>query len=131
MPDGDEADDDPPDEGKPSENGTESSLSRLVRQVTANAEPLCYEQVGDTAEVARDLLEAYKARGDCLLAQAGYLDLLGRVWGCVVQGGSWVEVCVVGELDEGERCQVRVLRIDSEEVGEVFGSDGEALAAEP
>lgn len=47
------------------------------------------------------VLEGYRLRGDCIVAQAGYLDLSGKVWGCVVQGAGWVELCVIREGDEG------------------------------
>ena len=47
------------------------------------------------------VLEGYRLRGDCIVARAGYLDLSGKVWGCVVQGAGWVELCVIREGDEG------------------------------
>lgn len=47
------------------------------------------------------VLEGYRLRGDCIVAQAGYLDLSGKVWGCVVQGAGWVDLCVIREGDEG------------------------------
>ena len=47
------------------------------------------------------VLEGYRLRGDCIVAQAGYLDLSGKMWGCVVQGAGWVELCVIREGDEG------------------------------
>ena len=69
------------------------------------------------------VLERYRARGDCVLAQAGYLDLTGRVWGCVVQGDGWVEVCLVEEGDDGGGCSVSVVRMDAADAsGLVEGS---------
>lgn len=69
------------------------------------------------------VLEGYRARGDCVLAQAGYLDLAGRVWGCVVQGDGWAEVCLVEEGNDGDGCSVSVVRMDAADVsGLVDGS---------
>jgi len=50
---------------------------------------------------ARGMLLAYQERGDCVLAHADYLDLMGRTWGCVVQGEGWVEICLVQEASSG------------------------------
>ncbi|OFK23449.1 hypothetical protein HMPREF2826_05055 [Olsenella sp. HMSC062G07] len=52
-------------------------------------------------EEARTLLATYQGRGDCVLAQAGRLDLMGREWGCVVQGEGWVDVCRVSDMPTG------------------------------
>ncbi|WP_407416615.1 hypothetical protein, partial [Paratractidigestivibacter faecalis] len=38
------------------------------------------------AEEAERVLDEYAARGDCVVARSGWLDLLGRTWGCVIQG---------------------------------------------
>lgn len=53
------------------------------------------------SEEGERVLEGYRLRGDCIVAQAGYLDLSGKVWGCVVQGAGWVDLCVIREGDEG------------------------------
>lgn len=45
--------------------------------------------------VARSLLGRYQDEGACLLVSAGYLDLLGNVWGCVVEGPGWIDLCIV------------------------------------
>lgn len=72
-------------------------------------------------EAARVLREADE-RGDCVLARAGYLDLSGRVWGCVTQGSGWAEVCVVWERADGTGSEVRVWRLDASELAEWRGS---------
>lgn len=59
---------------------------------------------------AQTVLGRYEADGMCLLASAGYLDLFGRVWGCVVEGPGWVDVCVVEETTEGTSV-VRTVRM--------------------
>lgn len=46
-------------------------------------------------------LAAYRDGGQCRLACAGYLDLHGQAWGCVVAGDGWVEVLVVKAAAEG------------------------------
>ena len=75
---------------------------------------------GEVATVASDVLEEYAARGDCALAEAGYLGILGDVWGCVVYGGDWSEVCVVRKSATGES-EVLTWRIDAEELAGVVG----------
>lgn len=67
-------------------------------------------------EEGEKVLEGYRLRGDCIVAQAGYLDLSGKVWGCVVQGAGWVELSVVREGDEGGS-EVVTWRMDAADVG--------------
>lgn len=67
------------------------------------------EEAGLT-EVAARVLEDYRDEGNCLLRRSGYLDLLGNVWGCVVEGPDWVDVVVVRELTS-ECCSKRVVRM--------------------
>lgn len=55
----------------------------------------------DVVAKAASVLEGYRDRGDCLLREAGYLDLYGDVWGCVVEAPAWVDVVVVRSTTEG------------------------------
>ena len=64
-------------------------------------------------EEAADVLTSYRGRGDCALAEAGYLDLLGNVWSCIVQGDGWVDICVVRSVGEGS--EVKVTHLDRNE----------------
>ena len=75
---------------------------------------------GEVAAVASSVLEEYAARGDCALAEAGYLGILGDAWGCVVYGGDWSEICVVRKSTTGES-EVLTWRIDAEELAGVAG----------
>lgn len=68
------------------------------------------------AEEGVEVLEEYEARGGCVLAQSGYLDLLGRSWGCVIQGEGWVDICVVQEGRDGEGSTLSVIHMDSDDV---------------
>ncbi len=77
---------------------------------------------GDVGQVATRLLVSYRSQGTCVLAHAGYLDLLGCVWGCVVRGDGWVDICVVSQRDGG--CQVDVTRLDVAEVEDELKVDG-------
>lgn len=77
---------------------------------------------GDVGQVATRLLVSYRSQGTCVLAHAGYLDLLGCVWGCVVRGDGWVDICVVSQRDD--RCQVDVTRLDATEVENELEVDG-------
>lgn len=65
-------------------------------------------------ERAQEVLESYKAGDDCVLAFAGYLDLMGAVWSCVVVGDGWSEISLVSEGDEGDAPSVHVVRIEGE-----------------
>lgn len=69
---------------------------------------------GDVPTVACDLVAGYRDEGDCLLRHAGYLDLLGNVWGCVVQGPGWVDVCVVSQGENVSQSVVRVRRLGAD-----------------
>lgn len=63
---------------------------------------------------AEDVLGRYRREGTCLVAYAGYLDLLGNAWGCVMEGPGWVDVCVVEEV-RGSACVVRSVRMEPSE----------------
>ena len=54
-------------------------------------------------EAAREVLDEYRSQGEVVLAHAGWIDLVGRTWGCVVRGPSWSELCLVCEAGEGSR----------------------------
>ena len=63
-------------------------------------------------EGASQLLDEYSQDSACVLAQSGYLDLQGHVWGCVVTGGGWADICIVKQADSDEAAQVYCWRID-------------------
>ncbi len=63
-------------------------------------------------EAARNALTAYEAQGDCVLCQAGYLDLSGNAWGCVVQGDGWVEVVVTKRVGDDGLTEVTTIHMD-------------------
>lgn len=67
---------------------------------------------GDLPRAAVGVLEGYRD-GGASLSRAGYLDLLGNVWGCAVTGEDWAEVCVVRETEGGDRCRVFRLHLDA------------------
>ena len=64
-------------------------------------------------EAAIEILTSHEAARDCLLVKAGYLDLNGQVWSCLVQGGDWVEIQVVRALDEEGSSEVFTIRMDA------------------
>lgn len=105
----------------------EPELRDLVAQLLADGELVVTQEEGDVPQAAQHLLEAYQSRGGCVLNKAGYLDLLGSVWGCVVGGGQWVDVCLVSDVGDGTS-RVTVLHLDADEVAkelmEVGVSDG-------
>lgn len=71
------------------------------------------------ADFAGETLREYRDSRDCLLRQAGYLDLLGNVWGCVVQGGGWVDVVIVSSDPEGGSTR-SVVRLNEDEFAKGF-----------
>ena len=80
---------------------------------------------GGVEQVATRLLCTYRDTGECVLASSGYLDLLGSVWGCVVEGDGWVEVCLVCEQSQDDTCKVSVLHMEPNEIAQVMGDGTE------
>lgn len=85
---------------------------------------------GGLVEVAGQALLDLEEQG-LGLRYAGYLDLLGNVWGCLVSGDAWVQAIVVRE-EEGDGTQdaalgrggsslVTVVRLGEGEVGAPAG----------
>lgn len=69
----------------------------------------------DLPDAASGLLEEYEREPGTLLARSGWLDLAGRVWGCVVMGPGWVDVCLLSDgLADGQTC-VKALRMEVSE----------------
>ena len=110
--------------------GLEEELDQLlVSLATAprTHSSACMQQRSEfsMAQEAQLLMQAYKKRNDCVLVTADYLDLFGRVWGCVVQGDRWVDVCIVSA--EGEHSKLKITRMDpdawKEEMTDVSGKE--------
>ena len=76
----------------------------------------------DVPDEAAEVLRERGEQGDCLVVRSGYLDLFGGVWGCVLQGGDWAEVCLVVEGAEGGGCSVARWRMSVDDVAGAFGS---------
>lgn len=76
-------------------------------------------------EEAACVLGRRRQEGNCVAARSGYLDLSGRVWGCVLQGDGWSEVIVVLE-GTGDGCDVLSCRMDAREIDAkaVLGTGG-------
>lgn len=83
--------------------------------IPAEARVTRYESGRSVVDEGASVLEGYRSRGDCVLAHAGYIDLTGRVWACVVQGAGWAEVCVVRHGASGG-CEVVSWRMDAGDV---------------
>lgn len=90
------------------------TLPRSV-DIPTGAQATRYESGRSVVDEGASALEGYQSRGDCVLAHAGYIDLTGRVWACVVQGAGWAEVCVVQEGAHGG-CEVVSWRMDAGDV---------------
>ena len=78
---------------------------------------------GNPEQVATRLLRAYRDAGGCVLARSGYLDLAGSVWGCVVQGNGWTDVCVVCATAEEGVSELRVMRLDADEMTDLLADE--------
>ena len=90
------------------------SFYEIERMPLAGEDVVTSYQGTPLPEAAKDVLARYEAQGDCLLCEAGYLDLQGNVWGCVVQGDGWVEVQVVKSVDGGTGSELSVVHMDAQ-----------------
>lgn len=81
-----------------------------------------YETPLAVQEAAEEAVVRYRDRGDCVLAQAGYLDLFGGTWGCVVEGPGWVDVCVVARRQGEKASTVKTMRMEVADWEQVYGS---------
>ena len=75
---------------------------------------------GSLEQVATRLLRSYRDTGSCVLARSGFVDLTGSVWSCVVQGDGWTDVCIVCTTEEADVCELRVLRLEADEMAELL-----------
>ncbi len=71
-------------------------------------------------DAAGALIKRYREQTETTLAHAGWLDLVGRCWGCVVVGPGWVDVCLVSGTDEA--CTAQTIRMEVEEWRRIYGS---------
>lgn len=82
---------------------------------------------GDIVEAASDVLQQYREQRDVLLARSGWVDLVGNVWGCVVQGPGWVEVCLVSGDEASGGSRVETIRMEVSEWRDAYGEKLEGL----
>lgn len=79
--------------------------------------PVVWIERRGIAEVAADVVGAYRDLGSPALATSGYLDLSGNVWGALlVDAEGWADMVTVMEDGSGERTTVRVVRLWTWEV---------------
>lgn len=87
-----------------------------VRMAEGLVEGLVWSDVPTSLrETARSALETYRDTSPCVLLDSGYLDVSGNAWACLVQGGDWVEVCVVRSAADGQGSSVATVRMDIDE----------------
>lgn len=96
-------------------------ISDEVAQAPASRETEVVD--APVADAAQRLVEDRRTRADAVLVQAGYLDLKGDSWGCVISGAGWVEVVVVSATEDG-KSQVTTLRMEAEEWERAYGTEG-------
>lgn len=80
----------------------------------------------DLPDAAAALLAEYGAEPGTLLARSGWLDLVGRVWGCVVMGPGWVDVCLLSDGQSDGRTRVKTLRMEVSEWRDSYAGGQEA-----
>lgn len=80
-----------------------------------------YAAALDVPACARRVVEGYREAG-AVLVRAGWVDLLGRVWGCVVSGPGWVDVCLVREVGDAAS-EVEVARMEVEAWGRSYATE--------
>lgn len=102
--------------GAESDETAEVALSGEAETLLSRADCSGYAVERGIEEAAGKVLESYAAREGCALARSGYLGILGDCWGCVVTGGDWAEVCVVTQLADEDKSEVRIWRIDAAEL---------------
>lgn len=96
---------------------TEEALGLLAQDGCAS---VAWQQAEGVEQAAYSLLVTYRdGVTPCVLAQSGYLDLLGNTWGCVIEGDGWVDVCVVREREGAST--LRILRFDRGAVEDELG----------
>lgn len=78
--------------------------TRRITELVVSQQPLEQE--------AQERLMSYRGDGGCTLECAGYLDLFGNAWGCVVQGDGWVDIVVIRHVAEGT-CSVQTIRLNA------------------
>ena len=91
--------------------GQKISHSAVERFYKQNSEQLDTEE---TLQVAAErTLKNYQQRSDCLLVYSGYLDLMGNVWCCLVNGGDWSELVTIS--DQGDTRRVSICHISAQD----------------
>jgi hypothetical protein len=101
------------------EKGSASSVGKGSRRETETGSITTLEVEGNLPEAASNVLIGYRDDGSCVLVHAGYLDLFGNVWCCVVSGDGWVDTCLVSE--KGGTCEVETMRVDTEKAASAYG----------
>lgn len=72
-----------------------------------------YETSEELPDAAAELVSRYEEANDCLVRSAGYLDMFGNVWSCLMEGPGWVDLCLVSQGEDA--CVVRVTRMEAKE----------------
>lgn len=94
---------------------SEFTDSEYVDSVKEYQKPLAVQ------EAAKEEVLRYRDRSDCVVTQAGYLDLFGRTWGCVIEGCGWVDVCVVSQCQGEQASKVKTVRMEVADWEQVYG----------
>ena len=81
-------------------------LDEMARDASGSVQVTQTEE--GLTDSAKKMINSYRDERTCLLRSAGFLDLRGRVWGCVIEGPGWADICVLEE-GQGMTCTKRVI----------------------
>lgn len=104
----------------PTNEGEEADELRRIRD---DARVTSYQTSEELPETASELVLRYRDQRDCMVRSAGYIDMLGNAWSCLMEGPGWVDLCVVLQGDEG--CSVQVIRMEVKDWEESYGHQKE------
>lgn len=94
-------------------SGGSAELAPREEQADITANGASAEEEDDgLVDACAEVLERYESVPGCTPAYAGYIDLFGDVWACLVFGEGWAEISVVHK-SAGGTPQTKVFRFDA------------------
>lgn len=112
-----------PDEDAPGASADAFAALAQLEGLPATVSSASYETSLEAC--AADLLDSYRAERGCVPVRSGYLDLLGNLWFCEVQGSGWVDLCFVARAgDERKASELTTIRFERSAWEEVMADAG-------
>lgn len=69
-------------------------------------------------QAGEELLDLYKEKEHSVPVFSGYLDVLGKTWGCIFQGNGWTDICLVTDTDAVRK--VAICHMTTQEMQDVI-----------